>query len=216
MKNTFVEISQRYFYYLIQDYKFELLSLVESPRGYYWEGELIYVTQDTYVCVKCVRGESPSINIGRIRDCANLSINQRKYSLPLYLIYEFMVTDNREKEIITSSSSQAQAVKIINQKHMHFELPLSNQLENQHVIEIEIYANLLKQYAYPFLQGDFSNWVAVWEYKVKSGIAQEVGRGRSEYKDVVVSDGNGKYKIIGKKHLFQDALDYIERTKNEK
>lgn len=217
MKKIFVQIVKECFGFLIKDYGFEVLSAVESPRGHFWEGEVNYVTKTTYVYVECTRGETPSFYIGRVRDVdVAAGINKISRMLPFNLIYEYLVTTDEEKDIITSCREPKRAAKIIYQdKYIGREIPSINNSEKKEELELEAYARLIGRYAKPFLLGDFSQWPEIWDYSVKKGIAQQIGYGRSEYVDVVVPDDSGKYRKIGKKHLYQDKLDYIKQLKAE-
>lgn len=211
MKKRFIETSKTQFNFLIENYGFKIISLVDSPRGYFEEGQIIFATEATYIFMEHIRGETPSFCIGRTKDISH-GKDKREYLLPFNLIYEYMVTTDEEKIIIISSSVQSRVSKIVDvEKNVHREFFSVNEQEE----ELKIYANLIEKYAYPFLVGDFSKWRLIWEYKVKRGIAQEMRYGRSEYKDIAVPDGSGKFRVVGKKHLYQDALDYIKRLESE-
>lgn len=217
MKKTFVQATKEKFEYLVKDYKFEILSAADSPRGYFWEGEINYATKVTYVYIECTRGENPSFFIGRSKDVdPTAGINKISRMLPFNLIYEYMTTTHEEKDGITSSREPKQTSKIIYQdKHIGLEFPTRNNSEEGGEFELEVYARLINNYARPFLLGDFFQWPDIWDYSVRKGVAQHISYGRSEYVDVVIPDRDGKYRRIGKKHLYQDELDYIKRLNAE-
>lgn len=136
--------------------------------------------------------------------------------LSLRLIYEYMVTTDEEKDVITSCRAPKRANKIVYEdKYIGREIPTILDSEKREETEVEVYAKLIQKYAKPFLLGDFSQWPQIWDYSVKKGIAEQVDYGRSEYIDVVVPDGDGKFRRVGKKHLYQEKLDYIKQLKAE-
>lgn len=52
MDKTFVEMVKVYFEFLMRDYGFEILSVVESPRNYLWEGRVVYATKATSAVIE--------------------------------------------------------------------------------------------------------------------------------------------------------------------
>ncbi len=52
MDKTFVEMVKVYFESLMRDYGFEILSAVESPRNYLWEGRVVYATKATSAVIE--------------------------------------------------------------------------------------------------------------------------------------------------------------------
>lgn len=217
MKTTFAQIVKEKFKFLVHDYGFEILSCMESPRGHFWEGEVNYTTKLTYIYIECTRGEVPSFYIGRLKDIdTDAGINKTSHMLSLRLIYEYMVTTDEEKDVITSCRAPKRANKIVYEdKYIGREIPTILDSEKREETEVEVYAKLIQKYAKPFLLGDFSQWPQIWDYSVKKGIAEQVDYGRSEYIDVVVPDGDGKFRRVGKKHLYQEKLDYIKQLKAE-
>ncbi len=217
MKKTFTQVTKETFEYLVRDYGFEILSAADSPRGHFWEGEVNYTTKMTYIYIECTRGEVPCFYVGRLKDVDDADgVNKISHMLSFRLIYEYMVTTEEEKDVITSCRERRRASEIVYEdKYIGREIPAILDSEKKEELEVEVYAKLIRRYAEPFLLGDFSQWPEIWDYYVKKGIAEQVDYGRSEYVDVVVPDGNGKFRRVGKKHLYQEKLDYIKQLKAE-
>jgi hypothetical protein len=214
MEKTFVQIAEQHFEYLTKDYSFEKILSEESPRDHRWEGWLEYCSKSTYIEIECTRGENPSISIGRKKDVINKD-KKRQHLLSIDLIYEYATLTQPEKDTVTSLLERRKAGEILYKSQLFFQLPNADSFEQQMELRLAVYASFVRKYAQPFLRGDFSQWPEIWDYSVKKGIAQQVDYGRSEYIDVVVPDGNGKFRRVGKKHLYQDKLDYIKQLKAE-
>lgn len=216
MENFFVQVVKEKFGYLVADYGFRVSDFSRSPRDYLWEGKIIYAATSTCIHIECTRGESPSFYIGRIKDDVLSIEGKGSYRISFRIIYEYLLASNNQRNIITSLADRKHAQKIINQeKNINREMPVINDPEKQRVAEIDMYAKLIRKHAEPFLLGDFSLWLDLWEYLLAREIATQLDDGRSEYIDVVVPDGKGKFKIIGKKHIYQNWMDYIDKLKKE-
>lgn len=213
---NFIQVVKEKFEYLATDYGFRVLDFSESPRDYFWEGKITYATTSTYIHVECTRGESPSFYIGRVNDRVLDTEGKGSYEVSFRVIYEYLLASKDQRNVITSLSDRKHAQKIMGQeKNINREMPVINDPEKQRVAQIETYAKLIRKHAEPFLLGDFSLWLDLWKYLLAREIATQLDSGRSEYVDVVVPDGNGKFRIIGKKHIYQNWMDYIEKLKKE-
>jgi hypothetical protein len=208
MQMTFAKIVQRHFQFLVDEFGFSLLVATESPRGAHWEGDVQYMTQATLIDLNCTRGELPSLWIGRTKD-------EKKYLLPIQVIYEYMTLTNQEKRIVLSISEGRQASQILNKKQLAHPLPQSDNMEEKIGIQLEIYARSLREYTMPFLKGDFFQWLAIWEYHVEKLTVENTRDGLPEFVPIVITDDNGQLRVTGNQHVFKQNLDYISELKGE-
>jgi hypothetical protein len=78
------------------------------------------------------------------------------------------------------------------------------------------HARWLRQYAHPFLCGDFSLWLPIHEYR----LARMIGEVRQSWKREVsrrlVGLTEGRKAIYVQEHMFQSDVDYLARLKAER
>jgi hypothetical protein len=209
MQTTFVKIVQNHFSFLIRDFGFSLSSATESPRGDQWEGDVQYTTNTALINLNCTRGEQPSLWIGRVQD-------KKGHLLPIQVIYEYMSLSSEEKKIVLSPSEGRQAAILLNKKQLSHLIRLPDNLEEKMNLQLENYARYLREYAIAFLKGDFSQWLAIWEYQVEKLTVEHTRVGRQEFVPIVANDENGHLRVIGKQHIFKESLDYIRQLKSER
>jgi hypothetical protein len=212
MEKTFVQMVKLHFEYLIRKYSFDLLTSVESPRGHRWEGRVEYATKLTFIDIDCARGESPMIQIGRIKDI-------KKHLVSLDLVYEHLHLSREEKDLVLTHTLnkglQKRVSEILYKKNLSPHIPISNNPAEKMDLELSISSKYLLQYAEPFLRGDFSRWLEIYEYKVEKMRAEFIRSGKDEYVLYHMgSDEKGK-PIYGKRPVFQDSMNYLERLKEE-
>lgn len=208
MQETFIKIVENHFQFLVRDFEFTLYSATESPRGDYGEGDVKYVTKTTLVNLNCTRGEQPSLWIGRTQD-------KKQHWLPIQVIFEFMSLSSDEKRIVLSHSEGRQAANLLNKKQLAHLISLPDNLDEKMNVQLENHARYLREYAMPFLKGDFSQWLAIWEYHVEKLTAEHVRAGRPEFVPVVATDSNGQLRVMGKQHVFKESLDYVSELKSD-
>ena len=208
MQATFVKTVQQYFQFLIDDFGFKLLKAISSPRDEPWEGNVQYVTSATLIDISMTRGDFPSLSIGRTKD-------MNKHLLPLQVAYEFVELNDEEKIAILSRFDGQQAAKILNNKQLLHVMSQVRDIDAEREFQIKTLAASLRKYALPLLQGDFSQWIATWEYQVDKLIAENARTGRPEFVPVVVADTDGKFKVTGKEHVFKKTLDYLQGLRDE-
>lgn len=204
---------QEKFSFLIKDYSFSLLSSIESPRDYPWEGEVVYSTPVTYINIESARGETPLIFVGRTRDKPNRI--KRTGLLSLHLIYEYMILEEKEREIVVSlGNTDTKKMSEITNK-INTNLQFSSIKDYSKALEVwaDIHSDILKKYANPFLIGDFSLWGDIYEYSLEKSIFDWIKPSRSEFSMFSVLLETGKYKTYSKKQYDENPLDYIEQLK---
>lgn len=214
LNTTFVQIIQEKFEFLIKNYGFALVSTTESPGDHQWEGKVIYATSTTYLTAECTRGESPLIHISRVKDNPTPpKILKGTGLMYLDLIYEYMVLENNEREIVVSIKleDREKAEQIAHNAHLnlHSQFLKIKDYGEQLAARMSVYGELLRKYAEPFLLGDFSFWVDMHEYSVAKKIAQSV---RSGYINFGFYE-NGTLKSYGKKQYEENRMDYLDKLK---
>jgi hypothetical protein len=210
MQINFVKAVQHHFEFLLSDFGFTLLSASESPRGERWEGNVRYISDTTYLELNCSRGENPSLWIGRIKEK-----DGEKHLLPIQIIYEYMTLTDDEKTTILSNPDARQAAGILANKQLIRQVPNIENIDDRKTIQIELFAKSLRQYGLPFLRGDFSQWLGIWEYHVRKLTIENTRAGRPASVPVVITDDKGQLKVIGKESPFKKSLDYINELKEE-
>lgn len=208
MQLTFVKIVQNHFSFLVRDFGFILSSATESPRGEQLEGDVQYISNVTLININCTRGEQPYLWLGRVQD-------GKRHLLPLQVIYEYASLSNEQKSIVLSPSEGRQAASLLNKKQLPRFVSLSDDKEERVKLQLENYARYLREYALPFLKGDFSQWLEIWEYQVEKLTVEYSRTGRSEFVPIVATDENGQLRVTGKQHVFKESLDYISALKGE-
>jgi hypothetical protein len=208
MQATFVNLVQDYFEFLLNEFGFTLISTNESPRGDRWEGNVKYVSRSTYVELNSSRGENPSLWIGRIMD-------REKHVLSIQVIYEYITLSNDEKKIVLSIPSGRQAASILAKKQLIHQVPNTENLDARKKLQIELFAKTLLQYGLPFLRGDFSQWLPIWQYQFEKLTVENTRAGRPDFVPIVTTDDKGQFKVIGKESPFKKTLDYIQELKEQ-
>ncbi|MBN2118142.1 MAG: hypothetical protein JW730_16315 [Anaerolineales bacterium] len=214
MTKTFVQLVKQHFEYLVLKYNFDLLVSTESPRGHPWEGRVEYVTKLTFIDIDCTRGESPMIHVSRMKDL-------KRYPVSLDTIYEYHNLSEEEKEIIVTRTPdkefQRKASEILYSKRLSRCVLISTNETDEKKMDFELSLNAkhLFQYAEPFLRGDFSRWLEIYEYQVGKMWAEIFRSGKSEFVLYRAgSDARGK-PVYEKRLVFQDSIDYLESLKEE-
>lgn len=208
MERSFVEMVQNKFQFLISEFGFKQKAVQESPRGERLEGTVQYTTEKTYIDINLTRGEIPSLWLGRAKD-------KGRQLLPIQVIYEYMNLSNDEKKIVLSSKVSRQVDSILREKQLLNLVLQSDDVNEKKELQLDLYAQSLREYALPLLKGNFSNWLTLWEYHVAKLIAENTRAGRQELVPIVVTDENGQLRVVGQQHVFKDALEYIQHLKNE-
>jgi hypothetical protein len=208
MQETFVKIVQHNFQFLITEFGFMLSKAMESPRGEQWEGNVQYMTNLAFIDLSCTRGELPSLGIGRTKD-------KGSHLLSIRVIHEYMNLSMEEKRAVLSASEGRQADIILGRKQLLGPTLRSDSMEERNKLQLDAYTKCLYEEALPFLKGDFSQWLAIWEYHVEKLIVENTRAGQPEFVPVVRTDDSGQRRVIGKQPLFKKSLDYIKELQDE-
>jgi hypothetical protein len=208
---NFVDRVKKYFYYLESEYSFKINRQDNSELRPQTDGVVEYSSNTTVIVID---SETGSAAMWFYR-----SADGRNFYLDPVAIHEYMNTTQKEKELLLSVNPQDQSAASIlfNQKFLLSQTSWkSNDDTPESKLDLRLanYANWLKTNANLCLEGDFSLWPKLYEYKIHRARADQLRRGQDELVYVRVKDENGKYKLI-KQSAFKDDLEYIEKLKKE-
>jgi hypothetical protein len=145
------------------------------------------------------------------------AIDDRKFALSAELVHEFLSLTPEQRRTVCSLDPQHkhEAKLLIASKRLHYEKrEFTNGAEKTEHQLID-HARWLRQYADPFLRGDFSLWLEIHEYK----LARMIGELRQSWKREI------RRRFVGltparkaghvREHIFQRDVDYLARLKAE-
>lgn len=198
------------FKYLISDYGFAVKKVDESKRNPQTEGRIEFETSMTFVTVSCEQW-AVNVSFGRVKD--------DKYRFFLYpeIIHEYFALIESDKKLVCSidPKDDKKAKMIIHQIQLQHNQNNSNSSVERIESQLTNYSKWLRQYAEPFLQGDFSQWLKIYEYKVSRSRTARIRSGKDEFSlHFVRLDENGK-PVHEKRSVFQASFDYLERLREE-
>jgi hypothetical protein len=207
---TFNQMVEERFRYLVDEYGFRIIKIGTGfQHTTTAEGYVEYESATSFVTVT---GEWywNGITLGHSQD-------DRRFALSTGLIYEYMSLTPEEREIICSQDPRDNrtAARLIVSKILQHEKKQSASKAEEINSQLSEHAQWLKQYAAPFLRGDFSQWLEIYEYKVSKMIGELKRSGRNEYcLRFVRNDENGK-PVYVQEHAFSKSLDYLARLRTE-
>ena len=210
-EQTFIHKVKRHFSFLEAGYDFKITKEGNSDVRPQTDGVVEYTSGNTVIVIDSEAG-SASLWFYRIKD-------GRKYELDPVGIHEYLNTNNKEKELLLSTSPKdnSSARDLFNQIFL-LNLPEwksnTNTTEDKLELRLANYANWLKAHANLCLEGDFSRWPLFYEYKTHRARADHLRRGEDELGYVRVKGDDGNWKLI-KQSIFKDDLDHIEKLKQE-
>lgn len=212
MQKTFNKMVLEHFGYLVSDYDFQVSRSWQRDPDFRLEGVVEYVSPTTFVSI--IGGFiDVEVSFGRIGD-------EPKYSVSIGLLHEFLSITSKEREIICSHEPRhkKESRLLIASKQLHYEKHGLAHGDEETESWVADHARWLRQYADPFLRGDFSLWVAIHEYK----LAKMIGEVRQSWRREVsrravdmISTGAGRKLVYVKEHMFQSDIDYLARLKAE-
>jgi|SRR5687768_14899540 len=208
---TFVDRVKKHFGYLESKYGFKVTFEGKSDVRPQTDGGVKYTSDTTVIVVDSETGYA-AVRFYRTQD------GEDHYLDPV-AINEYLNTTDREKEILLSTDPKDRptASALFNQKY------LLNQPEwksegattvDKLELRLANYANWLKSHANLCLEGNFSKWPKLYEYKIRRARADHLRSGRDELGYARVKDTEGNWKLI-KQSIFKDDLEHIERLKKE-
>ena len=208
MQITFNSMVEEHFHYLIDEYNFRVVKVREEiQHDVAAEGYVEYESPTTFVTVT---GEWywNGVVFGRSKD-------DRRFSLSAEQIYEYISLTPDERGLVCShdpNDDRAAALLVASKELQHEKRHFDSKAEEIDS-QLSDHAGWLKIYAEPFLTGDFSQWLEIYEYKVSRMIAELKRSGKKEYSlRLAGKDENGKAIHINE-HVFIKSLDYLAQLR---
>jgi hypothetical protein len=199
MKKTFSSYAIPYFRYLMEDYGFALTK-IEDSESKETEGRVEFETPVTFVTVSGETWTTGAV-IGRVKD------DRYRYFLDPETIHEYLALTEADRELVLSPDpgDDRRARRILSQISLSTGeetsgIDLSRQLSSS--------ALWLRRYAGPFLRGDFTQWLQIYEYKVLRARAASLRAGKEELVRTIAPDERVS--------VFKGSLEYLDRLRKEK
>src|SRR5258705_2277171 len=161
MKTTFFSMVMNHFQYLVADYGFAVKKVEKSERNPEIEGRIEFETSATFVTVSSEQWAAGA-SVGRVKD------DRYRFFLNPATIHEYVVITESDKKLVCSfdPKDDRKARTIIHQTRLLYNKDDSNNIVEDIDSQLADYSRWLRQYAEPFLRGDFSQWLEIYEYKV--------------------------------------------------
>jgi hypothetical protein len=210
MQKTFNMTVIDHFGYLVREYRFWVGNILDHDPDIMLEGFVEFQSHTTFVSVA---GEwyVTEVRFGRVMD-------DRKFAISAELVHEFLSLTPEQREIVCSRDprDKHEARLLIASKQLHYEKRefANGAEETEH--EVIDHARWLRQYADPFLRGDFSLWLAIHKYRLAKMIGDLRRSGKREVRRRFVGLTEGRKAIYVQEHMFQGGLDYLARLKAER
>ena len=204
MKTLFSSIVMDYFQYLVTEYSFAITKTEELERAPEIEGRIEFETSMTFVIVSSEQW-TISVGLGRLQD------DRYRFFLDPLTIHEYNMLTVSDKKLVCSLDPQddRQAKMILRRLSVLRNKNSSNGAVEDITNRLSDYSKWLRQYAEPFLRGDFSQWLAIYEYKVSRMRAAHIRSGKEEF---VRTTSLARDKRIS---IFQNNLAYLENLREE-
>lgn len=211
MQETFIKMVMEQFQFLIDEYQFQRTKVSEHVQ--YDARAEGYVEFQSHIAFVTVTGEWNwnGVTFGR-------AIDDRIFALASEQVHEYLSMTPEERATVCShdpKDKRSAALLIASRRLQHEKKQYSDKIE-EIKNQLADHAQWLRQYASPFLSGDFSLWSEIYDYKLQRMIAEYKRAGRSEESlRYVGKDSNGK-AIHVKEHVFQSSLDYLKKLREGK
>jgi hypothetical protein len=204
MKTTFFSMVMNNFQYLIAEYGFAVIRTENSEHHPEIEGRIEFETTTTFVTVSSEQW-AVGAAVGRVKD------DKYRFFLNPATIHEYIVLTESDKKLVCSldAKDNRKAKTIIHQTRLLHSKDNHNSVIEDINSQLADYSRWLRQYAEPFLRGDFSQWLELYEYKVIRSRAAHIRSGKEEFVRTV---GQNKDERIS---IFQSSLDYLEKLREE-
>jgi hypothetical protein len=202
MKKTFLTMVMNHFQYLIADYGFLVTKAEESEHNLEIEGRIEFESPVTFVTVSAEQ-LGVNVSVGRVKD------DKYYYFLDPRSIYEYLSLSEADKWLVCSfdPKDDRRARMVISQIRLLHESKDTNDIEEDIDEQLSNYSKWLRQYAEPFLRGDFSRWLEIYQFMVTRQRAAHIRSGREEFVRTVQPD-----KRVS---IFQNKLDYLRKLRDE-
>jgi hypothetical protein len=210
MQETFNMMVIEHFGYLVSEYNFQVSKSLQNDPDFRLEGFVEFQSPTTFVSVA---GEwyGMEVSFGRATD-------ERKFTLSVELVHEFLSLSPEQREIVCSPDPRYRhdAKLLVASKQLQYEKRECTNSAEKTEQQLLDHARWLRQYADPFLRGDFSLWLPIHEYR----LARMIGELRQSWKREVrrrfVGLTAGRKAVYVREHIFQRDVDYLARLKAER
>ena len=207
---TFVDRVKKHFHQLESKFGFKITLAGNSNVRPQTDGVVEYTSNTTVVMIDSETGYV-TLKIYRIQD-------GKKYYLTPIDLHEYLNTNEMEKALLLSTNPKEEpaASALFNEKFLLNQSGWKDNSGNIDGLEKELknFSDWLKAHANICLRGDFSQWLAFYEYKIYRARADHLRRGKDELGYARVKDTDGNWKLI-KQSIFKDKLEHIEKLKKE-
>lgn len=212
MEKTFNMMVIDHFGFLVSEYRFWIGKIVDHDPDIMLEGLVEFRSPTTVVTVA---GEwyATEVRFGRV-------VDDPKFGISAELVHEFLSSTPEQRQIVCSLNprDKKEAKRIIASQQLHYEKREFASDADRRDHELMHHACWIRQYAEPFLRGDYSLWLPIHEYR----LAKMIGDVRQSWKREVsqravrmIGTPAGRKLIYVKEHMLQSDIDYLARLKAE-
>jgi hypothetical protein len=209
MQKTFNMMVLEHFGYLVGEYNFQVDKILHNDPDVLREGFVEYQSPTTFVSVA---GEwyGMEVSFGR-------AIDDRTFSIYAELVHEFLSLTPEQRQIVCSRDPRhkKEARQLIASQQLQYEKREFANGADRREHELMHHACWLRQYADPFLRGDFSLWLPIHEYKLARMIGEVRQSWKREIRRRFVGLAEGWKAVHVREHMFQSDVDYLARLKAE-
>jgi hypothetical protein len=204
METNFFSMAMNHFQYLVTDYGFAVKKVEKSERVPEIDGRVEFETSTTFVTVSSEQWAAGA-SVGRAQD------DKYRFFLNPLIIQEYFVLTASDKKLVCSldPKDEQKAKMILYRVRLLHNKNTTNTAVEDINGQLFDYSIWLRQYAEPFLRGNFSQWLEIYEYKVSRLRAAHIRSGKEEF---VRTTGQNKNERIS---IFQNSLDYLEKLREE-
>ena len=199
-----------HFGYLVSEYHFWLGKILDHDPDIMLEGFVEFQSPTTFVSVA---GEwyATELRFGRIMD-------DRKFALSVGLVHEFLSLTPEQRQIVCSRDprQKKEARQLIASQQLQYEKREFTNDPEQTEQEVIDHARWLRQYADPFLRGDFSLWLPIHEYRLAKMIGEVRQSWKREVEGRFIGFTEDRKAIYVREHMFQSDVDYLAQLKAER
>jgi hypothetical protein len=207
MQKTFNMMVIDQFGYLVSEYHFWLGKILDHDPDIMLEGFVEFQSPITFVSVA---GEwyGTEVSFGRVMD-------DRKFAISAELVHEFLSLTPEQRQIVCSPDPRhkKEARQLIASQELQYEKREFANGADRREHELMQHARWIRQYADPLLRGDFSLWLAIYEYKLARMICEVRRSGKRDVSRRFVGLSAHRKAIYVKEHMFQSDVDYLARLK---
>jgi hypothetical protein len=209
MQKTFNVMVLTHFGYLTDEYNFRVDKILHHDPDVKLEGFVEYQSPTTFVSVA---GEwyATEVKFGRVMD-------DRKFAISAELVHEFLSLTPEQRQIVCSPDPRhkKEARQLIASQQLQYEKREFANGADRRKHELMQHACWIRQYADPFLRGDFSSWLAIHEYKLAKMIGEVRQSWKREVSRRLVGLTEDRKAVYVREHMFQSDVDYLARLKTE-